>query len=346
MKKILSISLMALSAFAYNLAPAQIKTINITKTYSGETYAKKQVMVATRLMGYIKKINVEEGDVVKKGELLFEVDPSDIYSMINQARAGVLQAQNAVLMAELAYADAKKDYDRFSNLYKQGSVSKRDYDKMTLNMKIRKSQVEMAKAMLAQAKAGLDQALAQKKYSKVYAPINGVVVRKLANVGDISLPGHPMLILANLNSVQARAFVKAGDVKLIKKGQDSDVFISALNKKVPAKVSSIILSGDPATHSYLVKFKFTKKNSDILPGMYAKISVKIGNKKETVIPYDALTSRGGIVGVFVNNGGKAEFREVQILSQQGNSIAVDNVKVGEEVVILPPANMTDGTPLN
>jgi hypothetical protein len=48
-----------------------------------------------------------------------------------------------------------------------------------------------------------------------------------------------------------------------------------------------------------VKFKFTKKNSDILPGMYAKISVKIGNKKEPVIPYDALTSRGGIVGVFV-----------------------------------------------
>jgi RND family efflux transporter MFP subunit len=346
MKKILSISLIALSAFAYNLAPVKMDSVNITKTYSGETYAKKQVMVATRLMGYIKKINVEEGDVVKKGDLLFEVDPSDIYSMINQARAGVMQAQNAVLMAELAYADAKKDYDRFSNLYKQGSVSKRDFDKMTLNMNIRKSQVEMAQAMLAQAQAGLEQAMAQKQYSKVYAPIDGVVIRKLSNVGDMSIPGHPVLILANLHSVQARTFVKAGDVKLIKKGQDADVFINALNKKVSAKVSSIILSGDPATHSYLVKFKFINKNSDILPGMYAKISVKIGNKKETVIPYDALTSRGGIVGVFVNNNGKAEFREVKILSQNGNSVAVDNVKVGEEVVILPPANMTDGTSLN
>jgi RND family efflux transporter MFP subunit len=345
MKKILSISLIALSAFAYDLAPAKTQIINVTKTYSGDTYAKKQVMVATRLMGYIKKINVEEGDVVKKGELLFEVDPSDIYSMINQARAGVMQAQNGVLMAELAYADAKKDYDRFANLYKQGSVSKRDYDKMTLNMKIRKSQVEMAKAMLSQAKAGLDQALAQKKYAKVYSPIDGVVVRKLANVGDISLPGHPMLILANLDSVQARAFVKEKDVKLIKKGQDSYVFISALNKKVPAKVSSIILSGDMATHSYLVKFKFINKNKNILPGMYAKISVKVGNKKEIVIPYDALTSRGGIVGVFVNNGGVAEFREVKVLAQQGNSVAVDNVKEGEEVVVLPPANMTDGTSL-
>jgi len=346
MKKILSISLVALSAFAYNLAPAQLKTINITKTYSGDTYAKKQVMVATRLMGYIKKINVEEGDVVKKGELLFEVDPSDIYSMINQARAGVLQAQNAVLMAELAYADAKKDYDRFSNLYKQGSISKRDFDKMTLNMKMRKSQVEMAKAMLAQAKAGLNQALSQQKYAKVYSPIDGVVIRKFSNVGDMSLPGHPVLVLADLKSVQARAFVKAEDVKLIKKGQDAEVFISALDEKVPAKVSSVILSGDMATHSYLVKFKFLKENKDILPGMYAKIKVKIGAKKEVVVPYDALTSRGGIVGVFVDNNGKAEFRPVKILSQDGNNVAVTNVKAGEEVVVLPPANMTDSTPLN
>ncbi|RUM55379.1 MAG: efflux RND transporter periplasmic adaptor subunit [Nautilia sp.] len=346
MKKILSISLIALSAFAYNLAPAQLKTIDITKTYSGDTYAKEQVMVSTRLMGYIKKINVEEGDVVKKGELLFEVDPSDIYSMINQARAGVLQAQNAVLMAELAYADAKKDYDRFSNLYKQGSISKRDFDKMTLNMKMRKSQVEMAKAMLAQAKAGLEQALSQQKYAKVYSPIDGVVIRKLANVGDMSLPGHPVVILANLNSVQARAFVKAEDVKLIKKGQDAEVYISALDEKVPAQVSSIILSGDMATHSYLVKFKFLQENKDILPGMYAKIRVKIGSKKEVVVPYDALTSRGGIIGVFVDNNGKAEFRPVKILSQDGNNVAVTNVQAGEEVVVLPPANMTDSTPLN
>jgi len=345
MKKLVSISLVMLSAFAYNLAPAQMKTINITKTYSGDTYAKKQVMVATRLMGYIKKINVEEGDVVKKGELLFEVDPSDIYSMINQARAGVLQAQNAVLMAELAYSDAKKDYERFSNLYKQGSVSKRDFDKMTLNMKMRKSQVDMAKAMLEQAKSGLDQALAQKKYANAYSPINGVVVRKFANVGDMSIPGHPVLVLANLKSVQARAFVKSDDVKFIKKGQDSTIYIGALNKTVPAEVSNIILSGDTATHSYLVKFKFNN-DSNILPGMYAKIQVKIGAKNEVVIPYNAITSRGGIIGVFVDNNGKAQFRQVKILSQDGNNVAVSNIKAGEEVVVLPPANMTDSTPLN
>jgi len=345
MKKILGVALCAISAFAYSLVPAQTKTISITKNYSGDIYAKNQVMVATRLMGYIKKMNVEEGDVVKKGDILFEVDPSDIYSMINQARAGVMQAQNGVLMAKLAYADAQKDYERFKNLYKKGAVSKRDFEKMKLNRDMRASQIKLAQAMLDQAKAGLQRALDQKKYSKVTAPIDGVVVRKMTKVAEMAIPGHPVLILADLNSIQARAFVKEGDVKDIKTGQDAKVYVSAVNKSVDAKVSNIIPSADPATHSYLVKFTLSDKKN-LLPGMYAKIYVKVANKNEVVIPYNALTSRGGIVGVFIDENSKAKFVPVSVVSQDNNEVAVMGVNAGEKVVILPPANMTDGTPLN
>jgi len=344
MKKILGIALTAISAFAYNLAPAQTKTINITKNYSGSIYAKNQVMVATRLMGYIKKMNVEEGDVVHKGDILFEVDPSDIYSMINQARAGVMQAQNGVLMAKLAYADADKDYERFKNLYAKGAVSKRDFEKMKLNRDMRASQIKLAQAMLAQANAALQRALDQKKYAKVKAPIDGVVVRKLTKVAEMAIPGHPVLVLADLNSIQARAFVKEGDVKEIHKGQDAKVFVSAVNKTVGAKVSNVIPSADPATHSYLVKFTLNDKKG-LLPGMYAKIYVKVASKQEVVIPYNALTSRGGIVGVFVDDNGKAKFVQVSVVSQDGNEVAVSGLKAGDKVVILPPANMTDGTSL-
>jgi len=344
MKKILATVLTVVSAFAYNFATAENKTMDITKNYSGSIYAKDQVMVATRLMGYIKKMNVEEGDVVKKGDVLFVVDPSDIYSMINQARAGVMQAQNAVLMAKLAYADADKDYQRFENLYKKGAVSKRNYEKMKLNRDIRKSQVKLADAMLAQAKAGLNRALAQRKYATVKSPIDGVVVRKLTKVAEMAIPGHPVLVLADLKSIQARAFVKESDVNQIHKGDKTKIFVSAVNKTVPAVVANVIPSADPATHSYLVKFKLENKK-DLLPGMYAKIYVKIGNAQEIVIPYNALTSRGGIVGVFVDDNGKAKFVPVKVISQNGNDVAVTGVSAGQKVVILPPANMTDGTSL-
>jgi RND family efflux transporter MFP subunit len=345
MRRVLAIALMAVSSFAYTLMPAHTKTINITKSYSGDIYAKNQVMVATRLMGYIKKMNVEEGDVVHKGDILFEVDPSDIYSMINQARAGVMQAQNGVLMAKLAYADAEKDYQRFKNLYQKGAVSKRDFEKMKLNMDLRASQIKLAEAMLSQAKAGLQRALDQKKYAKVKAPIEGVVVRKLTKVAEMAIPGHPVLILADLDSIQARAFVKESDLKDIHKGQASEVYVGAINKRVDAEVSNIIPSADPATHSYLVKFKLADKEG-LLPGMYAKIYIQIATKEAIVIPYNSLTSRGGIVGVFVDSNGKARFVPVKVVSQDGDKVAVKGLIAGERVVVLPPADMTDGTPLN
>jgi len=343
MKKIVLLTtILILNLFAYELVEAKKKLIEVTKSYTGDTFASKQVMVATRLMGYIKSIAVKEGDIVRKGDFLFEVDPSDITSMINQARAGVLQAQNGLLMAKLAYADAEKDFARFKNLYKQGAVSKRTFDKMQLNMNIKSSQVKMAEAMLAQAKAGLEQAMAQLKYAKVYSPIDGVVVRKLSNVADMALPGRPVVILSDLKSVKARAFVKSEDLKYLERGQDAMLYFPDLGKRIKAKVESIILSGDPATHSYLVKFKFPY-HREILPGMYVKIKVFVGEKEQVVIPYNAITSRNGMVGVFVNENGVAKFRRVKILSQIGGNVAVSNIEEGEEVVVMPPADMSDST---
>ena len=108
MKKLVILIGAIVALFGFETADAIKKEININKEYVADIYSPSQVMVATRVMGFIKKINVEEGDVVKKGETLFVVDPSDIYSMLNQARGALLQAQSGVLMAEMAYADAKK----------------------------------------------------------------------------------------------------------------------------------------------------------------------------------------------------------------------------------------------
>ena len=94
----------------------------------------------------------------------------------------------------------------------------------------------------------------------------------------------------------------------------------------------------------MVKFRLDTKNG-LLPGMYAKVYVKVSSKKEVVIPYNAITSRGGIIGVFVAKDSRAMFRSVKIVSQDDNEVAILGVKAGEEVVILPPADMTDGTSL-
>jgi len=244
-------------------------------------------------------------------------------------------------MAEMAYADAKKDYERFKNLYSHGAVSKRDFEKMKLMMDIRKKQVDMAKGMLKQAKAGLDMAKNQLKYAKVTSPIDGVVTMKMKKVAEMALPGYPVLVLSDIHNLKARSFVKESDIDKFKIGMPVIIKVPAIKKEFKAKVSTIIPSADPATHSYIVKYTF-ENTKGLLPGMYAKAEVAIGKKEAVLVPFSALTSRSGIVGVFVVDGSVARFIPVTQIAQIKDSIAVQGLNGGEQVILYPPANLSDG----
>jgi len=344
MKKIIAAGLSIVALFSYEMAVAKKEKIDITKTYVANIYSKNQVMVATRLMGFVKQMPVEEGDIVKKGDMLFEVDPSDINSMLNQARGAVLQAKSGVLMAEMAYADALKDYHRFKALYEKGAVSKRDFEKITLMKNIRKKQVDMAKGMLKQAQAALERVKAQFKYAKVLSPIDGVVTMKMKKVAEMALPGYPVVILSDLNSLRAKSFVKESDIDYFKLDMPVSIYVPAIKKNIKAKVSSIIPSADPATHSFVVKYTFSDKKG-LIPGMYAKATVVVGKKEAVLVPFAALTTREGIVGVFVVKDGIVRFVPVKEIMQKGDFIAVEGLKGGERVILYPPANLIDGQKL-
>jgi len=344
MKKILAAALSVASLFAYEFAVTKKSTIDITRDYVANIYSKNQVMVATRMMGFIKQMPIEEGDIVKKGQLLFEVDPADVNSMLNQARGAVLQAKSGVLMAEMAYADALKDYERFKDLYAKGAVSKRDFEKMTLMKNIRQKQVDMAKGMLKQAQAALDRVLAQYKYTKVTSPINGVVTRKLKKVAEMTLPGYPVVVLSDLNSIKAKSFVKESDLDYLKLNMPVSIYVPAIKKTFKAKISTIIPSADPATHSFVIKYTI-KNPKGLIPGMYAKAKVVVAKKEAVLVPFSAITTREGIVGVFVVKGDIAEFVPVKQIAQVGDNIAVKGLKGGESVIIYPPANLIDGQKL-
>ena len=123
-------------------------------------------------------------------------------------------------------AYARKDYERFKNLYKQGAVSKRDFEKMKLMMDIRKKQVDMAKGMLKQAEAGLNRAKAQLKYAKVKSPIDGVVTMKMKKVAEMALPGYPVVVLSDINTIKAKSMVKESDADKFKIGISNSRFLS------------------------------------------------------------------------------------------------------------------------
>jgi len=132
---------------------------------SGSVVSEQRVTITSRLSGYIRDLEVNEGDRVKAGQVLFRVDPVDVRSQQEAARARLVQAE-----ADLA--DAESDLRRFEALVEQGAASRRQLDKARLRVKVARSAVEQARAALRQARNQLT-------YAEVRAPGDGIVVRKL-----------------------------------------------------------------------------------------------------------------------------------------------------------------------
>lgn len=289
-----------------------------TTATTGSVVALESVQVASRLMGYIRDIAVVEGQAVKVGQRLFTIDPLDIEGAVEQARLGLKQADAAMM-------DAKADYDRFENLYKDEVVSRQQYEKMKLNH-------DIAVSRAAQAKAGLGTAQGQMRYATVTSPINGVVTQKLANEGDIAAPGHPVLMLENPARLQVQTAVSDALYKSIRLGQEVMVEIDGQDKPVAAKVARLSPAADPMTHTYSVKLDLAAPG--LKSGAFARVLFATGKRSVLVVPQAAVLDRAGITGVFVVDAqGTAQYRMLRVGKAEAGLVEVlSGLNPGERVV--------------
>ncbi|MDO8350203.1 MAG: efflux RND transporter periplasmic adaptor subunit [Gallionella sp.] len=302
---------------------AQILTVNLTAmpvfdATPGSVISEQQVQVASRLMGYIRDIQVHEGDAVKAGQLLFTIDPSDIQGQVVQARAGHAQA-------EAALGDAKSDFERFSNLYKEESVPKLQYDKMKLQYSIAQSQARAARA-------GLDMAESQLRYAEVRAPIAGVVTQKMASAGDLAAPGRPVLVLENPGRLVVQTSVSNETYLLLKLGDSALVEISG--QALEGKIVRLVPAADALSHTHLVKLDLPDAKG-LTSGAFARVRFNVGAGQGISVPKSAILQRAGITGVFVVDGqGAARYRMVRTGEDRDGSVEISaGLNPGEKVVV-------------
>lgn len=297
----------------------------------GLVVSEDQVQVASRLMGYIREIKVEEGQAVKAGQLLFVVDPTDIQGQVSQARAGLAQA-------EAALADAKLDYERFGALYKEEAIPKVQWDKIRL-------QYQVAEQQAAAARAGLGLASNQMRYASVVAPINGVVTQKMAHAGDLAAPGRPVLVIEGLKKLQVRtqvssdvyAHIQTGDKVSI--ARDGD----AAQPQIEGTIAQVVPAADPASHSHLVKIDLPK-DSGLASGNFVRVGFAVGEREGIRVPAAALAERAGITGVFVVDAqGIARYRMVRTGATEQDMVEIQSgLTAGDKVVISQVAQLENG----
>jgi len=302
-----------------NVETVSLGSISLKSVVPGAVVPDQKAQISSRLMGYIKDLDLKVGQEVKTGELLFSIDSTDVNSQILKARSGYQQA-------EAALKDAKLDYDRFAKLYKQDSVSKQQFDKISLQYKV-------SKENLVAAKTGLNQAKAQLKYANVKAPFDGVVVEKMAVAGTLAAPGNPVITLENLQSLSVQTQVSEDLFAVLRSGDEAEIIIDGQEKPLVGTIYTLVSAANPKSRTHTVKLSFPVI-TNINSGTFARVGFKRGERQTMMVPKAAVLNRSGVEGVFVVENGKAYFHMVRLGESIGDRIEVQaGVNLGDTIVV-------------
>lgn len=315
-----------------DLPVTRVEITEADRLYStpGSAISQERIEVSSRTTGYLQRITVHEGDVISKGDVLIEIDPTDIEGAINRAQAALSSASTAL-------GDVEQDVVRLENLLERGAVS---------NESVRKARVarDVARARLAEAQAALDTALAGRRYTTIISPIDGIVVARQKQVGDLTTPGIPILTIESSARLQFRTSVSESHIGGVRVGDPVKVAIDALGKwDITGDILRIIPSGDPVTRRYDIEIALPS-GLDVFPGMFGRAHFVIGSDRVVTIPARALTERGGLPGVFiVSDDGAAHFRWLRAGRDLAEDIEVKaGLEGGEAIVAQPDDRLRDG----
>jgi len=302
-----------------NIATVELGTVPMLAVVPGAVVSDQKAEISSRLIGYIKDLNVKVGQKVKRGELLFSIDSTDVKSQITQANAGYQQALAAL-------EDAKLDFDRFTKLYKEDSVSKQQFDKVRL-------QYSVSQENLAAAKSGLDQAKSQLSYANVRAPFTGVIVEKMANAGALASPGQPIVVIENLQSISVQTEVAGELFAVLRAGDAAEVLIDGQAEALKGVIYTLVSAANPKTRTHTVKLSLPAINN-VNSGTFARVSFKRGERLTMMVPSSAIVERAGISGVFVVKDGSAYFSMVRPgMRMDGQTEIQAGLNLGERIVI-------------
>lgn len=312
---------------SYSEETAKIQDIETFYSFSGNIEAKDRQTVVSGGMLPIKKLYVKEGDVVKKGDILYLLDQSDIAASIDQAAAGVdiarinyeksqtttkdqqlAQVSNSLSSAQLTFNEAKINLERMTELFNSGSVSKQEleqsqkaYDTAKLQLEAAQSSyditlksveqnIETSKAQLDQAKASYEAAVKQAGDLEVLAEIDGEISEIYVDENESLVTGTKIMDIVDYDNLEVKIKVDEYDLGAVSIGKEVTVTINQLGKDVAGKVSEISREAETVNEvSFFTASIALDKDPDLRVGL--SVEVKSPNKSTaaaTVISMEAL----------------------------------------------------------
>ncbi len=245
-----------------------LQSIAGTEQVPGSVIAKQNTQISSHVMAQVEQLKVRAGDKVAKGDLLIMLKQDDFKAALAQSSANI----NAV---QASLTQAKKQLARMIDLNAQGLVSVSELDDA-------KAKFENLTANLAVAKQQQTQAQVSLNYTRITAPISGVVVERLTEPGDTATPGKPLITLYNPLQLQLEFNVREQQAVKLRVGDSLNVVLPSLDVTTPATVSEIVPVADNAARSLLIRLE-ADAQLGLMPGLYAQLQLPIKSTQGVLI---------------------------------------------------------------
>jgi len=321
----------------------EVKTVNnssVDEFYETSATVKSKTVsvVSSMVMGEITSLRVKEGDRVSRGQLLLTIDNREASQKALGAQAGVNEALKGAEEANQNRQLTNKTYQRYEKLYKENVLTKQEFDQISTQKQVTELQYQRALQGVNRARAGLGEVGVYRSYSRVTAPISGIVVEKNIDLGSMAVSGQPLLTIETPSNLELVANINESMINKIKVG--TLVYIESEGKNIKSKITSVISSVDPMTRTFRVKIALTGLNS----GQYVKIKIPVAKKEAIVVPQKAVVQKGQLTGVYtVDEKNIISYRLIRTGKTFGDSVEVlSGLNNGDKVITSGVEKAIDG----
>jgi RND family efflux transporter MFP subunit len=313
------------------VSPVKNGVITPKAEFIGTVYYEEVSDVAAEVSGSVDSVNVEEGQRVKKGDVLVKLS-SDLLEKTVQAT----RASHEQILSELE--NATLHLERVEELHKEELIPEKTFDDARYSVK----GLEKKAASL---QADVERLEIEMSKKDIQAPFDGVVLKRHVDRGEWLAPGSPVATVAKDDVIDIVVDVPEDVMRKVKPGRK--VRVRAGGRDITGEVFQTIPTGDVAMRVFPVKIRI-QNNGSLIAGMEARVSLPVGqSKKALIIPRDALITKFGMTVVFVVIESKAKMMPVKVVEYEGQFVGVESpaLKAGMDVVIKGNERIMDDQPV-
>ncbi|MCX7872476.1 MAG: efflux RND transporter periplasmic adaptor subunit [Verrucomicrobiae bacterium] len=296
---------------------ASAKDRQAFETVVGTVRSKTRAVIEAKVSGRIESLLAVPGQTVKAGELLAKLDAREIQAKVEQAKA--------------LYEQASSDLKRYTSLYESKTVTLAEYEARVAQFKVAEANLKEAQTMLG--------------YVEVTAPFDGVITRKIADVGDLAYPGKPILEIEDPKYLRFEANVPEALYDKVKLNEKFSIFIPTIAGEIQGTVSEIAPVADPNTRTFLVKLDLPE-HKGLRTGQFGRLKIPTSQSAALRVPISGIVVRGQMEIAFVVETNLARMRLVKTGDRVGNEIEVlSGIEPHEKVIVTDVAQLRDGQPV-